>query len=130
MTDTGTTNTVNMNTKIQEILGIKDVIKDLNKQVADLKKQQQAAEIEMMELLDEQGVTGTRTKMFTVTITEAPQPTVTDWDELYKFISKNEAFGLLQRRVSSTAYREYVNAEEVVPGVETYNKRAISMRKI
>ena len=63
-------------------------------------------------------------------LTETVVPKIDDWDEFYSYIQENEAFHLLQRRPSTAACRETLEAGEQIAGVSTFTKRAISLRKI
>lgn len=65
----------------------------------------------------------------TATITEEVVPNAVDWDEIYKYIIENEAMHILQRRVSTAAFRELQGAGESIPGVEPYTNRKILLRK-
>lgn len=51
-------------------------------------------------------------------------PKVDDWPKTYDYIREHDAFELLQRRLSVTAWRERAEAGEDVPGVtaEVINK--------
>lgn len=40
------------------------------------------------------------------------------WLELYEFIRENEAFDLLHKRLSTTAYKERIDEGQDVPGVD------------
>lgn len=55
---------------------------------------------------------------------------VTSWPALYKFIAKKQAFELLQRRVNNAAYREYLENQIKVPGVERFVSEKLSLRKL
>lgn len=44
-------------------------------------------------------------------------PQVTDWGKFHEYIRAHNAFYLLQRRVTATAYKEACEAGEVIPGV-------------
>ncbi len=46
-------------------------------------------------------------------------PKVGDWDSFYQWIKNNDAFFLLHRRVSATAWRDLVESGEIPDGVES-----------
>lgn len=56
-------------------------------------------------------------------------PTVKDWNELYKYIKKNDAFFLLEKRTSVTAYREILDSGQTLPGVETFFKESLTLSR-
>jgi hypothetical protein len=101
----------------------------LDAQSAELKKQYDELEIQLMDLLDKQQVTRGDGKNATVSITESVVPTVKDWDELWAYIFKNKAKQLMQLRVSVEAWRELTALKQKpLPGVESYTKRVINLR--
>ena len=85
---------------------------------------------EIIDRLDADETTMSRGKLASAILTETVVPKVDDWDGFYQYIHDNEAFHLLQRRLATTAYREMLEAGEVISGVSTFTKRAISLRKI
>lgn len=48
------------------------------------------------------------------------KPTVTNWEALYQYITENNAFELLQRRLGESAVIERWEDEIVIPGVGTW----------
>ena len=84
----------------------------------------------VMAELDNSGTTLSRGIAASASVSEEELPNVKDWDAFYKYIQDNEAFFLLQRRVSSAAYRELKYSGTEVPGVETFKKRRLNLRKV
>jgi len=56
-------------------------------------------------------------------------PVAKDWEAIYEYVKENDAFYLLFKRLSSTAYKEMLEAGEVLPGAESYEKETISITK-
>lgn len=56
-------------------------------------------------------------------------PRAADWDAIYKFIKRNNAFELLQRRLSDTAVKERWDDGKQIPGVESFNVVKVSLTK-
>lgn len=54
---------------------------------------------------------------------------VQDWDVFYEYIRKNKAFFLLQRRVNDSAYREILENNKTVPGVESARVVGLNLNK-
>jgi hypothetical protein len=67
----------------------------------------------------------------TVSVSINTVASVKDWDKFYKYIRKNDAFHLLERRPASKAWREEVEIRrgKVVPGTEGFEKRTLNLRK-
>lgn len=83
----------------------------------------------IIETFNKTDLDGARGKTAVAGITMSTVPTVKDWDKLFKYVKKEDAFDLLQKRVSATAYRERMDAKEVVPGVESFIVTKLSLRK-
>jgi hypothetical protein len=65
-----------------------------------------------------------------VSIVEETLPQVEDWETFYDYLSTTKDYSLLQKRVSSAAWREIIKLGESVPGVGEFTKRKISFRKL
>lgn len=76
---------------------------------------------------DASGVSG---KVARVTVLSKDIPTVKDWSAFYKYILKNKAFELLQRRVSDAAVKERIESGKQVPGVEIFKAPTVSLNKL
>lgn len=84
--------------------------------------------IEQMELdgLDTLSVRGIGTAFITV----KDYPQVTDMEQFVKWCYENNRADMLQKRISSTAYNQFVQAENVMPdGTNTYSKATLNFRR-
>lgn len=53
------------------------------------------------------------------------------WNDFYKWVAKNNAFDLLQKRLSDEALRDRLaNSKAKIPGVEPFNAVTISLTKV
>lgn len=98
---------------------------------AELKKVRQLMEeeeINIFELFKQQDVTMSGGSRATCSVTETVVPVVDDYDKLQEHLLATGDLHLLERRVSSRAYREMLEAGEDVPGVRPFTKRALSLR--
>lgn len=86
-----------------------------------------AAERDLMEAMDEQGVTQAAGQFSSVTIRESVKPQVVDWNEFYQFIYENEYGHLLDKRPSALGCAELFQNGTTIPGVvpRTYRKMAL-----
>lgn len=76
------------------------------------------------------GVNSFNTDAGTAYTTTTSQATVTDMNSLLEFIKKNEAWHLLDKRVSKVGVRELIDAgQPVPPGVDWYTSTSINIRK-
>ena len=62
-------------------------------------------------------------------IKEVEMPTPKDWPAIWEYIKENNAFDLLQKRLSSKAVQERWDQEIVIPGIETFTKVSLSLTK-
>ncbi len=113
---------------IQDRADVKKKMDGLNAELKELRKQQDEIDYELLKKLDEQGVSKTGTSVASISIREDTVPEVTDWDTLYAHVTATGDFGLLQRRVSSTAYKEALKLGEEVPGLQPREIRRINFR--
>ena len=79
--------------------------------------------------LDAQGVNKASTDAGTATVNETVLPKVEDWDALYAHLKETDSLYLLQKRVSSAAFREQHEAGLTVPGISPFVNRQIALRK-
>ncbi len=101
----------------------------IEKQADDAKKKESTLEAYILETFAKSELDGARGKTATAGITQATVATVKDWDKLYKYVKKNDAWDLLQKRVSSTAYRARLDEKISVPGVEPFLTTKLSLKK-
>lgn len=79
---------------------------------------------------DKDGVTSFRTAHGTAFLTTVDYASVADWDQVVAFIKANEAYDMLEKRVSKTAVRGYLNENKAVPpGVNYGTKLEVNVRK-
>lgn len=81
-------------------------------------------------LLDAQDTRKAEGKKASVSIGEVVVGTVDDWDALWPYIVKNKYFHLVQKRVSDPGLRELWEKGKVVPGVQPFTKRTLSVRSL
>lgn len=99
-------------------------------EVATIKDKMEKFEAWIREKANEQGVTSFKTKSGTAFLTTTDYASVSNWDATLEFIKKNDAFDMLERRVSKTAVRSYIDAHKVVPaGVDYGTRLTVNIRK-
>lgn len=114
---------------MDSMIAISDERREIKKREKVLIGEYRDLEAAFLAQLDEQGAKRAGTTAGTATITENILPTIKDWDALTNYIIENGATHLLQRRVSSAAFRELLDAGIEIPGVEAYTQRQISLRR-
>lgn len=104
-------------TLIEKAAILRADLAEREREVREVKTALGDIEAQVLALMLKDGTEAVRTELATVSVKRTTVPQVSDWDAVYKYIIDNDAPALLQRRLSATAWREYVEAGEVVPGV-------------
>lgn len=79
---------------------------------------------------DADGVTQFKTPHGTAYLTTTDYANVADWDAVLGFIRENDAYDMLERRVSKVAVRGYIDLNKAVPAGITYGTRIdVNVRK-
>lgn len=89
-----------------------------------------ALETTIFGLMDAQDTRKAEGKKAGVSIGEAVVGNVEDWDALWAWIAKTKNFHLIQKRVSDPGLRELWSLKKVVPGVQPFTKRTLSVRSL
>jgi hypothetical protein len=98
--------------------------------VAGLKAKMTMLESWLMQKADEDGVTSFKTTAGTAFVTTTDFANVADWDAVLTFIKENDAFDMLEKRVSKTAVRAHMDETgDVPPGITYGSKIGINVRK-
>ena len=83
-----------------------------------------------IENLPKSQASGIAGRVARVQIETKPVPQVSEWNDFYTYIRKNNAFELLQRRPSESAVKERMDAGERVPGVTIFQAKKVSVVKL
>ena len=119
-----------MNSIIDERALIKAQMDGLNKRLKEFREALDQFDRLLLKKMDNEGLSRTANDMASVSINEDIVPDVTNWDALYEHVQETGDFSLIQRRVSSTAYRELLKLGEQVPGLESRTIRRINFRSL
>lgn len=110
---------------------IRDKRRELEKQVAELKEQQDVVAAQLLEICKEQGAQTIRTEHGTVSRRIAKNYWTNDWDSFYKFVKENDAFSLLYQRINNKNMEEYLegNPDLLPPGLNAEVTQTITILK-
>ena len=106
-----------------------DLEKALNEQLDPIKKQLEKLESYLLRELTEQGVSSFKTEGGTAFITTREWATGKDWEATLQYIRENDAYDLLERRVSKIAVRTLVDGGTPPPGVNYGTKLGVNIRR-
>lgn len=103
---------------------------EAKERVAEIKTKMVKLEAYIKTQMDAQGVTSLKSDYGTAFLVTTDYATVADWDAVLGFIRENEAYDMLEKRVSKLAVRNYVEqASSVPPGVNYGTKVEVNIRK-
>lgn len=121
--------TVDRKAVITELFEVREKIAEIEAgELKKLKKRRKEIEdtlIGTMEVGEKASFAG----IGTVSCSEETVPSVDDWDDVYAYILKNNAFYLLARKLNAAPYRESLNIGEEIPGVSSVKLRKLNVRK-
>jgi hypothetical protein len=103
---------------------------EVKERVATLKAKMEKLEAYLKTQMDAQGLTSFKSDYGTAFLTTTDYANVGDWDAVLNFIRDNDAFDMLEKRVSKIAVRGYIEANKAVPPGITYGtKLEVNIRK-
>ena len=114
-----------------KLRGQKEAIEsEAKEKVADIKANLLKLEAWLKDKMDADGETSKKTAFGTAFITTTDFAQVGDWDAVLNFIKNNEAWDMLEKRVSKTAVRGYIEHNKAVPDGVNYGTRIdVNVRK-
>jgi hypothetical protein len=126
--------TVNVDDVIATYMKLRDqkaaIEGEVKDKVSTIKTKMEKLEAWIKEKADAEGVTSFKTKHGTAFLTTTDYANVADWDAVLNFIQENSAYDMLEKRVSKTAVRGYIEQEKAVPpGINYGTKLEVNVRK-
>ena len=104
---------------------------DAQKKVDAMDAEEKKIKAEIIDALKAtKNTTGIAGKVASVQLVDKESLVVEDWDALYRYILKNKAFELLQRRLGDAAAKERLNDGKVIPGVNRMHFKDLSLSKL
>lgn len=95
-----------------------------------LKEQETLLKLSVIAALKKADIKSIGGTTYSTALTQEEKPTVKDWPKFYEFIKANDAFELLERRVSSSAVKERWEDGKQVPGVDRFPVDKLSFTKL
>lgn len=98
--------------------------------LAGLKVKMEKLEAYLKIQMDQQKLTSFKSEYGTAFLTTTDYANVSDWDATLDFVRTNDAFDMLEKRVSKLAVRSYIEEYKAVPPGITYGtKLEVNIRK-
>lgn len=109
----------------------KEAIEEETKaRVAEVKERMDKIEAWFMQYFEQTGQTQAKASTGTVFTKTNDYANVADWNQALEFIIANEKYEFLEKRVSKTAIREFIDTNKSVPpGINYGTKISINVRK-
>jgi hypothetical protein len=125
---------VNVNEVIAAYMKLRDqkegIEAEAKAKVLAIKVKLEKFEAWLKEQADQQGVTSFKTPHGTAFLTTTDYANVADWDSTLNFIRENEAYDMLEKRISKIAVRSYIEQNKAVPpGVNYGTRLEVNIRK-
>lgn len=118
---------------IDEMSIIREKRRALDAESAALKKDYEALELQLIELMEADGCTKSTGHKATASISSNVnfnfEPD-TGFDQFMAYVAKTKYFHLVQRRVSAPSVRELFESKGSVPGLVPFTKKEISLRNL
>jgi hypothetical protein len=114
---------------IDALYALREKRLDIEKQVKEMKQQEYQLRNEILLVLGESGLAKASGQMATASVRVSTIPIVEDWESVYAYIVDNDRFDLLQKRLSTVAWRDLAESGTLVPGTASVEDTDISLTK-
>ena len=122
-----------MDTTLHDLIGqlgaLRTEKKRLDYEARQVEEHIRHKEREIMEMMDAQEITESKSAAGKVSLGEAVYPQVDDWDSFGQWILDNGYIHFLEKRPAVLAYREALGQGIPVPGVLPYTKRKLTFKE-
>lgn len=116
--------------KIDHLHQLREQKRALEAQVKSVMDLMDQAQAELIQQMEQEGVTKSTGKRAAVSIQNSTVPTVEDWDVFYAFIKRHDYFHLLERRPSVLGCRELFETKGMIPGVVPFTKKTVRISSV
>lgn len=115
--------------KIRDAKAVKTA--ELEAEIKALQDQMDIVEQELLEICKTTGQDGGKTQFGSFTRSVKTRYWPSDWDAMYRFIKEHDAPELLERRVSQTNFKEFLqaNPDKLPEGMNVESKYSITVRR-
>lgn len=123
--------TVPMDRLARMYMKMRTAIQDLDKQIEDIKEQQQQVKNAMKDQMLALGTKSVRTDFGTISLKEKTRYYTQDWDSFKKFVIEHDAVDLLEKRIAQTNMQTFLEENPSLhpPGLSNTAEFDISVTK-
>lgn len=119
---------MNLQELITNLLVIRAEKAAVQAELKEANEMEDEAERAILDAMDAAGVEAVKNGDAHVRKTITQQPQLENYEDFMDYVLKNDAFDMLQKRLSAPAVRERWEAGEVVPGVTAFTKVGLTVR--
>lgn len=109
---------------------MRDARKLAASKVEQMKRDEDALELAIFDKFKKQELEGARGRAAQASVSRSEVPTADDWEQIDKYITKNKALDLFQRRLSLEAVRARWADGVAIPGVGKFTKVSLHLSKV
>ena len=119
-----------MDMVVADLRARRETVEVIEAELREAKQLLAESEDEILALMQAQGINRISSQGLTLSITESIVPQIKDWPAFERFVLRNGATHLLERRVHTSAWREEIAERQgtPVPGIEPYLRIRLSVR--
>lgn len=104
--------------------------KQYDEEIQKHKAREEEIEQHILMSFDKSDIEGAKGSLATASVSRMTVPAVKDWPAVFAWVSKQKAWDLLEKRMARVAYRDRLEAGEVIPGVEPFVKVSLSLTRV
>jgi len=119
---------ISIGAKIDALFALREKKRKHDEAIKELEKTMSALQQELITQMQAEGISASKGKKASVSISTNVVPQVEDWDAFYEFIRKKKWFHLLERRPSISGCRELFEKSGRIPGVMPFDKVTLNLR--
>ena len=120
---------LDLGTAIDKLYELRSQRLDVEQVVKTMKSDELALRVHIKQMLDSINLDGAKGSAATAAVITSVDPVAKDWLQIYEFIRENDAFDMLQKRLSSMAVKERWESGILVPGIEKFDNWDLSITK-
>lgn len=123
--------TIPMDKLARMYMKMRTAIQDLDKQIENIKEQQQQVKNAMKDQMQALGTKSVRTEFGTISLKEKSRYYTQDWDSFKKFVVEHDAVDLLEKRISQLNMQTFLeeNPDLHPPGLSSLSEFEVSVTK-
>ena len=126
-----TEETIPMDKLVRMYTKMRAAVQDLDKQIENIKEQQQQVKNAMKDQMQALGTKSVRTDFGTITLKEKSRYYTQDWDSFKKFIVEHDAVDLLEKRIAQLNMQTFLDENPSLhpPGLSSLAEFDIAVTK-